>query len=83
MTKHNILPILSMFLVMIVFWSIVGWIAFSAIKSVGERLFDPQDDRVVATLTPAEVCRADPIDCHLADQIAQEQWWERMSEADE
>ena len=82
MTKDNFVPMISMFLVMIVVLLIVGWVAFSVIKSVGERLFDSQDDQVVATLTPLEECLIDPDTCYLDYEIAQEQWWERQSEAD-
>ena len=83
MTKHSILPALTMFLLMIVFLLILGWIAFSVIKSVGERLFDFENDRVVATLTPAEECLVDLAGCHIDDLSRQDELWDRLIDDDE
>lgn len=82
-TKQNFMPTISMFLVMIVALCLVGWVAFSVIKSVGERLFDFENDRVVATFTPAEECLVDPGGCHIDDLSRQDERWDRLIEDDE
>ena len=81
-TKHNIGSILFAIVVMIVFWGIVGWIAFSAIRWAGEQLFDSPDERVIPTLTTGERCLVDPDLCWAEFREAEDEWWERQAEDD-